>query len=259
MPQIDKKQTRGFLMKSAPAGLFKAEHELKGYLTVEVRDRDGDIIRVGGIQQPEEPLRVMGFGRTHNYEPVDGEMPYVATVKELVPTVRTVNGKAVPAMAFGAEWEKSDAGEMTPFAAKTKSLYDKGKLSAFSGGFDVLEHGEYPGGRYDVTESRPFEVSCCLIPANPYTTVIKALQSEFGSDYDAAVMEERLIHLSEQMEALAGLPTLLKAYELRLDEIAAHFALGSQAAQAPESHPNAQRQIDPVALATAIAEAMKRN
>jgi hypothetical protein len=161
-------------------------------------------------------------------------------------------------MAFGAEWEKSDAGEMTPFAAKTKSLYDKGKLSAFSGGFDVLDHSDYPGGRYDVIESRPFEVSCCLIPANPYTTVIKALQSEFGSDYDAAVMEERLIHLSEQMEALAGLPTLLKAYELRLDEIAAHFALGSQEAQTPESHPNAQRQIDPVELAALISNALRR-
>lgn len=191
-------RTVGKILKSVPSGLFKSQHDLYGYLSVEVKDRDGDIIRVAGIETPESmPL----VGTAHRYSSLpDGTYPQVGSITEFARTSCVVKGKTVPALAFGADYIPDD-----PYAAKFKARYESGHMDAFSGGFEPSEDGvrELPGGRYDVLKSRVFEASCCLVPSNPYTTVLKSLRETFGDDFDPfQYLDERMSQLFKAVEEM---------------------------------------------------------
>jgi hypothetical protein len=217
----------GSVLKALPSA-FKAagEDELWALATVEVMDREGDIVRVKGISleyhKPEMPIKVLGLG--HKYSPgADGELPITGLVKEFVPTTTTIKGHGeVPALAFRMEFDRDEKGELTGYSRRMKSLYKgdaakglKPKLDSFSIGFDPqAEPIRLRGGRYDFTKTAIFEISPCVIPANPHATVLKALREQFGEDLDAlSVLEERMLQLNQQ-----NLETILKALQTRFDD-----------------------------------------
>jgi hypothetical protein len=179
---MNKVFTKGEVLKAVPDKLFKGKCDLYGFASVEVPDREGDIIRVKGISleyhRSDSPIKV---AVQHNYKPLpDGTMPVLGTVSEWAITTKSVNNKPVPALAFGMNYAKGEDGEITTFAAKYKGLYDTGALDAFSVGLEGREATPIKGGGLDVTKSAVFEVSSCMIGMNPYATVIKALTDAIG-------------------------------------------------------------------------------
>lgn len=211
--------TKGEVLKAVPDKLFKAKCDLYGYASVEVPDREGDIIRVKGIRFPETPVKV---APSHKY---GNPLEVLGTVKEWTVTTKSVKGKQVPALAFGLEWARGEGNEITPFAKQYKGLYDNGVLDSFSGGFDPNPEKvlALKGGRYDVLECEAVELSCCMIPMNPYATVMKALADAIGEDFDkAAYLEEKITEIIN--DRVCGLnDSLLKAFHNRFDDFESKY------------------------------------
>ena len=232
----------GTVLKSLPA-TFKAagDNELWALATVEVPDRDMDIVRVKGISMEfheKSPIKIMGLGHKYGTN-ADGTPQLTGFVKEFVPTTFNVKGVDVPAMAFRMEFDLDEDGKPTPYAAKMKSMYSKGKLDAFSIGFEPRETKPLARGRYDFVKSAVFEISPCMIPTNPHATVLKSLQDEFGDDVNAAMqaLEERMIQIQQANETrLADLfASVTKAFNTRFDDY--ESAAAARAVKPLESSP----------------------
>lgn len=215
----------GTVCKAMPSGFAPAgEDELWALATVEVPDREGDIVRIKGIDlsahRAEMPIKVMGLG--HNYKAEDpNNLPITGIVKEFRPTTTVVKRYGeVPALAFRMEFDR-EGEALTKYSRRMKSLYKgdskKGlspKLDAFSIGFDPRKVAQLKGGRYDVQECAIFEISPCIIPANPHAVVLKALREEFGEEIDLLpLLEERLLAAQQEMFA-----ALTKAINTRFDD-----------------------------------------
>jgi len=230
----------GTLLKSLPA-TFKAagDNELWALATVEVPDRELDVVRVKGISleyHEKSPLKIMGLGHKYGTTP-DGSPQITGFVKEFVHTTTSVKGTEVPALAFRMEFDLGEDGNPTPYAAKMKSLFQKGKLDSFSIGFESREMKPLPKGRYDFLKSAVFEISPCVIPTNPYATVLKSLQDE-GIDVDALqLLEERMIQMQQATDArLADIAaTITKAFQTRFDDY--ESAAAARAVKPLESSP----------------------
>jgi hypothetical protein len=223
---MDMNSFNGVVIKGRECG----ENELWGLASVECKDRDGDIVRIAGIDlsmhRAESPIKV--GGASHSYRPLsDGTHPVMGLVKEFAPTTWEAGGASCKALAFRMEYAKEADGSLTPYAAKMKSLYDAGTLDSFSIGFELAEHKPFKGGRYDITKSRLVEISACALPVNPYCTVMKALKSTLGDDFCAdELIEEKLIAINK---SLAFMERASEKYGDRLDGIESSVAALSDA------------------------------
>lgn len=240
---MNKVFTKGEVLKAVPDKLFKSKCDLYGYASVEVPDREGDIIRVKGISleyhRSDSPIKV---AVQHNYKPLpDGTMPVLGTVTEWAVTTKSVNNKPVPALAFGMNYATVD-GEITDFAKKYKGLYDTGALDAFSVGLEGREATPIKGGGLDVTKSAVFEVSSCMIGMNPYATVMKALVDQIGDDFDKfAYLESRVIELQKATDRACGLhESLLKAFTERFDTFESKYVAQAENEPMPRDQRTAQ-------------------
>lgn len=195
----------GTLMKAVPDAFEKEDGTTWAYATVETMDRDGDIIRVDGIDLPrnlmDSPLKI---AIQHNYKPLpDGSLPVLGAVDRLVKCTAKVKNDEVPALAFRMRWAD------TKLAKSYKKLYDDGTLDSFSAGF--YPYSDYvkplPGGRFDVQRSSMYEISACIIPVNPYTTIIKAMCEAMDDSTPSAIAmqltEQRLIDLHKLLDNIA--------------------------------------------------------
>jgi hypothetical protein len=218
-------RTIGTLLKALPAKLTKSgDNEEWGIATVDVIDREGDIIRSDGVSlelhSDSSPLKIIGAAHKANNVLPDGSYPIMGIAKGFERIDHDIKGKTYPALAFKYEYDR-DGEALTPYAAKMKSLFKTGKLDSFSVGVDPIEVKELKGGRFDVRKCRLFEISACLVPTNPYTRILKALRSELGDDFDAMqVIEERLIQMQQASdERLATfIASLTKAFQTRFDD-----------------------------------------
>lgn len=181
----------------------KTDDTLTAFATVEVKDREGDIIRVAGFEMdhsPQSSLKV--YGTTHGYKSLpNGDPPIIGVIKDYAKITTDVGGKPVPAVAFEMAWAKGEGGELTDFARKMKGLFDASTLDAFSVGIHVEKHIPLRGGRHDVVKSRCFEISASPLPVNKYATVIKSWKAALGDDADAdEILEDRLIVLQKSID-----------------------------------------------------------
>lgn len=205
--QIELKQkfVGGELLKSLPSGWEKGDNEDFAVATAEVKDRDGDVIRVNGISleyhRKDAPIKV--FGKAHNYKGLaDGTPSVMGVVKEFISTQLQIRGEHVPCLAFKYAYAGDDKGELTPYAAKMKGLYRGGTLDAFSIGVEARRVKSLKGGRYDVEASALFEISSTPMPTNPYATILKSLKEGLGEDFDAdEYMEAQMIELRKSIDS----------------------------------------------------------
>lgn len=260
MNTTDRITMRGEVMKSVPDGLFKGKHDLYGYATVEVPDRDGDVIKVDGIRLAlfKANGTVPLVGAAHRYSATaSGDYPTAGKVVEFARTTKRIGRRDVTALAFAADFEKGvDGNDLTEYAKKLKSKYDQRILNSFSIGADVFKASPRDGGRYMVEDSDIYEVSCCLIPSNFEATIMRALKSEFGDEYsDTEVMIE---FFKARDEARATeLADLMKSITQRFDDIESAIVAASEGAAKPTSNPRSS-QRDNAAILSALSELQKQ-
>ncbi|TXH56132.1 MAG: hypothetical protein E6Q97_07110 [Desulfurellales bacterium] len=246
----------GEFLKSVPDGLFKKPHDLYGYATVEVPDADGDIVRVDGIRlnyfKAAGSLPLVMQHRTSLLE--NGETPSLGAITEFARTTTEIAGRKVKALAFGADWERhQDA--ITEKASKYKSRYDEGSLSTFSMGFDTFAvDSAYKGRGHDITDSDPFEVSCCVVPTNRFATVIRRLKAEMSEEFDADELNEvRMVGLHDELQALTALQksheTIFNKLLSRLDDIESAVAAASERR---EAKPTSSRELSPTQMSALL-------
>ncbi len=251
-------RSSGTILKSLPVGFAKPEDGHWAFISVEVPDRERDIIRVKGISlenhRDDSPIKVIAT--THKYSPLpDGTQPVIGKVEEFKATVTKAMGQDVPALAFRFSWAKEADGQLSPLAAKYKGLYDNGYLDSFSGGFSNVNGTAQRGGGLDVAACKIYEISACMIPVNPYTTVCKALSDALGEDFDRdAYFEQRLVELQKSIDAMRPtdesthlLDAINKAVEQintdfikRFDDFESQYVATAQAAKLPGDHITSQ-------------------
>jgi hypothetical protein len=250
---MNKVFTKGEVLKAVPDKLFKGKCDLYGFASVEVPDREGDIIRVKGIKMPESPVKV---APNHTYKPLE----VLGVVKEWAVTSKSVKGRSVPALAFGFDWARGEGDQITPFAAQFKGLYDSGTLDSFSGGFDPNPEkvSVLKGGRYDIAECEIVELSACMIPVNPYATVMKALTEAVGDDFDKyAYLETRLIELQKTIDGACRLIELMpKAFTERFDTFESKYVDKADDAEPPVNRRTPQ--LDPSQLLKALESTLAK-
>jgi hypothetical protein len=243
----------GQFLKSAPEGLFKKSHDLYGYATVEVPDADGDIVRVDGIRlnyfKSAGSIPLLMQHRNKLLE--NGEPPTVGVVTEFVKCEREIAGRKFKAMAFGAEWER-EGDSFSPNASKYKSRYDQGTLSTFSLGFDTFAVDQtYKGRGMDITESDPFELSCCVVPVNRYATVMRRLKAEMGDEFDADELNEARIaalhgDLVTIIEMQKSSESLFNKLIRKLDDVESAIVAASEGR---ETKPTSNRTVSSIDIA----------
>ena len=247
--------SRGPILKAVPETLNKAgSNEQWALATVEVQDREGDIIRVAGINldlhRPECPVKVVGSQHKYNVLDDKATYPVMGKVKEFVKTTTKVNGEKVPALAFRYEYAK-EGDQISPYAAKLKSQFDNGILDSFSARFipASVKPLRSKGGRYDVTECvLDGEISACLFPMNPYATVLKALEDGLGEDFDKlAYLEQRIIELHKAVDRVGSREDiLLKAFTERFDTFESKYVAQADDEPLPRDRRTAQPEVDEV-------------
>jgi hypothetical protein len=257
----------GEAFKAAPDGLFKRSHDLCGYATVEVPDGDGDVIQIDGVRlnyfKEWGALPLLAQHRKALLE--NGKPPTVGAITEFVRTDREILGRKVPALAFGAEWEKAETGEgLTELATKFKSCYDQRTLSTFSMGFDTYAIDQkYKGRGTYITESDPFEVSCCVVPVNRYATVIRKLKADLGEEFDPDELNEiRLAALHDDNcafgEALKSHTTIFDRILRRLDDIDSAVAAASEGRTTRQTSSRELSEKDVAGLKKVLGELSQR-
>lgn len=174
-----------------------------GYASVETVDRDGDIVRVSGMElDVPEGTRLKVFGVPHKLNAVnpDNTPAIVGTVVDWYDGVKEIKGKTYPAKLFRAEYASDESG-ITDYAKKMRGLMRKGVLDSFSVGFEIVESKPLKNGRLDITKSKVFELSVVPVPANKYATIVKSLAKELGDDVDAiACLEQRQADLCKAFD-----------------------------------------------------------
>jgi hypothetical protein len=202
----DTYRSRCTVFKSLPDGFAPAVNGKWAYASVEVPDREGDVIRVKGIDlslhREESPIKV--FGLPHRYVPLPtGEPPIVGVVREFRVTTTRVKGYGeVPALAFRFEYTGKDE-EPATFATKCKGAIESGVLDSFSGRFERASGKPIGKMGTDVQSCQLAEISVVPFPVNPHATVLKALVSALGDDFDPnEYLDERLAYLCKSVDAL---------------------------------------------------------
>ena len=206
------------LIKALPEELKAKSNPEDGiwvWITSEIVDSDGDIVRVSGINTSKyhnPPNTHMKCLAQHLKKLEDGTAPVIGIITEFKKTINSVNGRVVPAMAAYVEWLKKsvpvvDADgkqvvidgvpqerlEMLPLA---KHYYEMTTakphpgIDSVSVGIDEVEYKALEGGRYDITGCSLYEVSMVTVPSNYSATVIKELKDRFGDQLDTSEIKE---------------------------------------------------------------------
>ncbi len=141
------------------------------YATVEHEDREGDIVRVKGIDTvsyaQNGPIK---FIMSHSQRPLaDGSLPVLGKAVRWVTTMH--KSLKVPALAVGIKFAD------TKLARETKSLYDGGFLSDVSIGFQPKKGKPLANGT-DYEECAIGELSACVTGMNQFAGVLRALDEE---------------------------------------------------------------------------------
>lgn len=153
------------------------------WASVEITDSMGDVISIAGLNwnqyhnPPDTYLKILAG---HARELPDGTPAIVGRVERIMKTVKTVDGKTVPALAIGISFAKDGDGNLLPLAKAYKDLIDGGYLDSFSVGIMVLAYDETRTG-LNITKSELFEVSACAIPANASANVIKVIGEKLAA------------------------------------------------------------------------------
>lgn len=150
------------------------ENILKGIATVELIDRQGDIVRVDGISlkyhNDKTSIKVLANHVAYN---TTGEPTVIGKVLELNKTTINVDGVDCKALEFTMEFAD------TELAREYKSLIDGGFLDSFSIGFEgvgtpIVDEEGYMTG-IDWYETSLLEISIVSFPANIHATVVKSI------------------------------------------------------------------------------------
>lgn len=173
MAELTKSSATGSIVKSAdlPEELLKAtsgqdvDHYF--YASVEVKDLDGDVVRVGGIKTRETIPFIVGHKKSPND---DGTLPVIG--KAFAWQKTTHKSLGVPALVTGVKFAPTKLGQ------EFKKQYDEGFLTDVSIGFLAPNGKALKGGRFDVEECEVYELSACIKGANQYATIMKAMEDE---------------------------------------------------------------------------------
>lgn len=201
-----------------PDDLLKASEKLDvdkwAFASVEVTDREGDIVRVEGIDfsshTDAHPLKILC---NHDRKlTVDG-YPVVGKAVTFQRTAFAKDGENCPALVFGMKFAPTDFGQ------RMKKLYDGKFLTDFSIGADSKPGGAaaLKGGGVDWKATTLNEVSACVFGMNQHAkTIERALDVEDEMATATLKPDARpdkiLLLLNEQA-------TLLKQITSRLDDI----------------------------------------
>ena len=227
-PTVKTKTLTAEVMHDVPAEL-KAEGvsaDLWAYASVELPDREKDVVRVAGISLKNHtdatPITIIaGHDRTIG---LDG-YPVVGKAVAFRQTVYKGGEATAPALAFGMEFAD------TPFGRTMKSLYDRRMLSKFSIGFMPTKAEPIKGGGYDYTASELLEISACVIPMNPHAEVMRALQiDETDADVESGLIMQAIRDLAASVaQAAQKAEQSTNQIIKRLDDIECEFVARSKA------------------------------
>ncbi len=202
-------------LSSMPADVIKAAEGLDAdiwfYATVEAADREGDVVRVKGIDTTEfaknGPIK---FIMNHSSKPLaDGRLPVLGKAVKWVATKhKDLN---VPALAVGVKFAD------TALAKETKTLYEGGFLSDVSIGFQPKKATPIPDGGYDYQECSIGELSACVTGMNAFAGVLRALEGEEKTDpTKPSDLEQLRIDLIDANKMLVT--ELFKSLNKRMDD-----------------------------------------
>ncbi len=163
-------------VSNMPDDVFKAAGEVDAdiwfYATVEKADREGDIVRVKGIDTKSfaqnGPIK---FILSHSSRPLaNGQLPVLGKAVKWVKT--THKEMSVPALAVGIKFADTD------LAQQTKALYDGEFLTDVSIGFQPITSKPIPGKGFDFEECAIGELSACVTGMNAFAGVLRAIEDE---------------------------------------------------------------------------------
>jgi hypothetical protein len=213
------KNLLGSILKDLPAGFTVEDGEFWGIATVEVPDKEGDIVRVAGMDlgyhTPESPIKILA---QHQTRLPDGRLPIVGTIKEFRPTRLMKGGGEVPALLFRGGFSKDGQGNYLPLAKEYKDYADGGSLTDFSIGAEIVESQPIKGGGRDFTRTKLYEVSWVVVGANQHAQKIAS------ADNDELL--NTIKYCNEQIEAVKAMlgsapPQYITDLNKRLDKIEA--------------------------------------
>jgi hypothetical protein len=157
----------------------KDEADIWAYASVEVSDREKDVVRIKGISlknhTKSQPIPILA---SHERQiGVDG-FPVVGRAVAFKECTYKSGDVSAPALAFGMKFAPS------PFGKVMKSLYEDGSLNNFSIGFSPKKHSPLKDGGFDFTESELMEISACVLGMNQNAHVMRALGIESAVTLD---------------------------------------------------------------------------
>lgn len=139
-------------------------------VTAEIKDIDGDIIRVDGIDLTEghlPPDKKMPLLVGHQKQTADGFPLVIGQFEQFKTSTVKYKGKDVKALLGGYTYAKDGKGNYTKLASAYKDLRDGGYLKSVSPSFRTkAKPKSLAGGRYDIENCSIYEVSSTPIPAN---------------------------------------------------------------------------------------------
>lgn len=147
---------------------------LTAYASVEVIDREGDIIRIDGMDLSEQtdssPIKIFP---DHTYVLESGNPAVIGKVEKLEKTF--YKDSDIPALKFTMSWAKKPDGTMTDLAKAYQELYQSKYMDSFSVGVQKVEGTKIKSGA-DWEKTKLIEISAASIPANNLANVIKTLK-----------------------------------------------------------------------------------
>ncbi len=215
MPELKTKHVVAPILKSIdfPDEVAKAAEGLDAdmwfYATVEQPDREGDIVRVKGIDtksfSANGPIK---FIMSHSSKPLaNGQLPVLG---KAVKWVRTTHKElSLPALAVGVKFAD------TELAQQTKALYDGEFLTDVSIGFQPVKSKPIPGKGFDFEECAIGELSACVTGMNAYAGVLRALEAEEKHE-PTKLSDEDHIKILEGIKS--NITELLKHLNKRMDD-----------------------------------------
>jgi len=144
---------------------------IEHFITAEQKDRDGDIVRVDGVEFDGMPVVL----KQHGKDPVLGFEP-IAKPLELR---KEINDKGIKGIIARTQYYNGE--HLTPPDNTGRKLYEKAKngfMPYWSLGFRIKEAENIPGGGLDILKSSVVEYSQVGVPANIGADVIKDFDSE---------------------------------------------------------------------------------
>jgi hypothetical protein len=179
------------------------------YASVETADREGDIVRVKGIDTTSfaQGGGALKFLVAHQRGPMaDGSLPVLGKAVKWVATKHKTTG--LPAMATAIKFAP------TELAQDTKKLYDGGFLTDVSIGFQPKKSTPIQGGGFDYEECAVAELSACITGMNPLASIVRAIEDQQPMPSVHASLEEQKAFFApavEKLDALIATATELKA------------------------------------------------